>query len=406
MINKNLYLPTYRSTLKVLFLICVLVLVYIVENFFFQYNMDNSIYNGVVKPIIWSGVGAVVFSLPVIRPASRIRTRNMLCFWALNFGVVYIIISVLAGLVDGLGRSPYSHEPIGIISNFISVGTALVVKELIRSHIISNFTKEENYLKFIIIALIMTVTGISLKRYTELIGYKAIVLFIAQYFAVDFAHNLFATYLAYIGGPLTSIIYLGTISGFHWFSPILPDLEWITTALIGVMCPVFFLITMQDIYTVIEKRVEKGKCKEESSLSWILTSIVSIGIIWFAVGVFPIYPSVIATGSMEPLIKPGDVVLIRKIVDMEGIRNLKQGDIIQFERNNIKISHRIVEILEDKKTGQISYKTKGDNNSIIDKEMVKPEQMKGIVVRVVPKIGWPTLIIKSKEGIPLDEIIF
>ena len=55
---------------------------------------------------------------------------------------------------------------------------------------------------------------------------------------VFFSHNLFATYL---GGSWTSIIYLGVIQGFHWFS-LLPALIWINTALIGILSPNFFYV--------------------------------------------------------------------------------------------------------------------------------------------------------------------
>jgi len=172
------------------------------------------------------------------------------------------------------------------------------------------------------------------------------------------------------------------------------------------LCPIFCLMSMQGIYAGAAGKLKRKEKDEESSLSWMITSIISIGIIWFSVGVFPIYPSVIATGSMEPMIKPGDVILAKKIVDMEGINNLKTGDIVQFERDKIRISHRIINIIEDEKTEQISYITKGDNNSVIDREMVKPEQIKGRIVYIVPKVGWPTLLIKSKEDIPMEEVEF
>jgi len=129
-----------------------------------------------------------------------------------------------------------------------------------------------------------------------------------------------------------------------------------------------------------------------------ITSIVSIGIIWFSVGVFPIYPSVIATGSMEPMIKPGDVILIKKTDDV------KLNDVVQFKRDDILIAHRIIDIVEDDK-GK-SYRTKGDNNSAPDFELVKGEQIKGKVVKVVPKIGWPTLLVKSKKDVPLEKVEF
>src|SRR5690606_32721854 len=104
-----------------------------------------------------------------------------------------------------------------------------------------------------------------------------------------------------LGGPVLSIIYLGIIQGFHWLSPILTDLKWITTALVGILCPVFFLISLQTIYLSHTKQLKKREQADENPIGWAITSVLSIAIIWFAVGVFPIYPSVIATGSMEPM---------------------------------------------------------------------------------------------------------
>ena len=143
----------------------------------------------------------------------------------------------------------------------------------------------------------------------------------------------------------------------------------------------------------------------ESPTSWIITSIISIGIIWFAVGVFPIYPSVIATGSMKPMIKPGDIILVKKIVDMDGINSLKEGDVIQFQRDSMLISHRIIEVVNDEKEG-IQFITKGDNNSGEDTDFVRPEDIKGTIEQVVPKIGWVTLLIKSDKDVDLDKIEF
>jgi signal peptidase len=194
---------------------------------------------------------------------------------------------------------------------------------------------------------------------------------------------------------------MGTLDAFHWLSPILPDLKWITEALVGILTPVFLLSVTQIVYedeSGIRKRKDKG---EDNPLSWIITTLASIGIIWFSVGVFPIYPSVIATGSMIPMIHPGDVILVNKKVDP---LQLIKGEVIQFRRDDILISHRIIEVAE--REGIKSYRTQGDNNSGPDGQLVKPEDVKGVVVKVVPKIGWPTLLIKSKREIPLNEIEF
>ena len=404
MITRDKFLPTANYNKICLVLIILILFMYILENSNIVNIIGSFAFNYIIRPILWMGFLALVWRFPCIRAKGYLRLRKLLYFWAFNFAIIYIIISILAGLIDGLGKSPYDHSIMGIIRNIISIGPALVCREFIRSYLIKGFNKEERYWVFILIAIFMTFTGISFNNYTSLISLSQLVQFIGQYLAPDFTQNLFAGYLAYLGGPLTSITYMGVIEAFHWLSPVLPDIRWITMALIGILCPIFFMMSMQNIYYTASKQLRK-KDLEESPLSWLITSIISILIVWFAVGVFPIYPSVIATGSMEPEIKPGDIILVERIVDIEGINKLKVGDIIQFQRDGILISHRIIDIKREEEKG-ISFITKGDNNSGQDPDPVKPENIRGQVIKTIPKLGWPTLLIKSKGNIPLDEIVF
>ena len=136
-----------------------------------------------------------------------------------------------------------------------------------------------------------------------------------------------------------------------------------------------------------------------------MTAIISIALIWFVVGVFPIVPSVIVTGSMQPLIYPGDIVLLEKVTSEEQIRSLESGDIIQFKRDEVLITHRIIEVIDDG-LGNLTYRTKGDNNSAEDSRLVDPNDVKGILVKVVPKVGYPTLLIKGRTQVDYDEIEF
>ena len=50
--------------------------------------------------------------------------------------------------------------------------------------------------------------------------------------------------------------------------------------------------------------------------------------------------------------------------------------------------------------------TKGDNNSGTDSVPVGVEDLRGKLVRVIPKIGWPTLILKSGNQILDTEVEF
>lgn len=404
MVTGDKFLPTKTSKVRIFILIGQVIGIYILDNSPITSFISFGLYSNVIKPLLWCGVVFTVWYFPRLRPQSRLKHRSIINWWSFYFAIIYIVVSVLVGIfIEGLGKSPYSHSLTGILLNIITVGTALVGRELVRGYLVNNKVKE-SFLMFLLITSFMTITNLSLRSFTYFTGYQNLVEYLAEYFAPEFVENLLATYLVFLGGPIASITYLGIVKGFHWLSPILPNLQWITKALIGVLCPMFFLMLIKRTYMKISKQLKQSEKDEESPLSWMITSVISIGIIWFAVGVFPIYPSVIATGSMEPMINPGDVILVQKIVDMDGIDNLKIGDIILFKKDSIQISHRIIDITEDENGKR--FKTKGDNNSGEDQELVQPENIRGKVVYSIPKVGFLTLLIKSKDDIPIEEIVY
>lgn len=399
------YLPTKASKGKCILMIGLLICIYLIENSSISNLIGIQIFNNIVKPLLWFGVAWIVWKFPTVRAKAKLKFLSSIYGWAFIFAFIFIGASFTVGFfVDGLGKSPYNHSATGLLMNVLVVGSSLIGRELVRNYLVNNLARDENYGVFISIALIMTLLATSFNSVMNLKGYENMVEFIGEYVAPDFANNLFATYLVFLGGPLPSIIYLGIIEGVHWLSPVLPNLQWITAALVGVMCPVFSLTAMQNIHLKESKQL-KAKDKDEGGvLSWVITSILSIGIIWFAVGVFPVYPSVIVTGSMEPMIMPGDVILVKKITDMERIDRLKIGDVIQFKRDGILITHRIIKIVE--KENVKNFNTKGDNNSSPDIELVKPEDVRGTIINVVPKLGWPTLLMKAKDDVPLEKVEF
>ncbi len=367
------------------------------------YALDNTVIHSLVvlKPLAWCGIALVIFYLPALRYKSKLRNGSFINSWSFIFALVFICVQVLAGLVDGLGKSPYDHSLFGIAVNIFSVGAVLVGREFFRSYTVNSLTKNENFIVFLSVSLFMTVLAFPVDKYMDLEGYESIVKFVAQFFLPEFSKNFLATYLVFLRGPVPSLIFLGTLESFHWLSPILPDLQWITAASVGILTPVFMFTTMQSMFEVESKQLHKRDVEKEGVASFIITILLSVGIVWFAVGVFPVYPSVIMTGSMKPMINPGDVILIKKTTD---INEVQIGDVIQFKRDGILISHRITEIVT--KDGIPNYRTRGDNNNVEDGQLVHPEQLKGEVIKVVPNIGWPTLLIKSDKDIPFDEIEF
>lgn len=106
-------------------------------------------------------------------------------------------------------------------------------------------------------------------------------------------------------------------------------------------------------------------------------------------------PLVVQSGSMEPTIAIGDLVLTRK----SDLSQVKAGDILSFYDNGQVVTHRIdkIELSGDK----VSYITKGDNNNTPDLLPVTPAQVAGVYVTHVKGIGDFILFLSSVPGMLL-----
>ena len=89
----------------------------------------------------------------------------------------------------------------------------------------------------------------------------------------------------------------------------------------------------------------------------------------------------IISGSMEPNLKIGDLVIIKD----DETENIKKGDIITYRLEGSAITHRVVNII--KENGKIYYQTKGDNNNANDEVLVESKDIEGVYVFRIPKLG-------------------
>ncbi len=102
---------------------------------------------------------------------------------------------------------------------------------------------------------------------------------------------------------------------------------------------------------------------------------------------------VIISGSMEPKINIGDMVIAKNIKNEE--EAISVGDIIAFRKGESVITHRIVRIEKDENE-ILRITTKGDNNNTNDRETILINNIEGKVITVIPKIGTFILIFQKK----------
>ena len=100
-------------------------------------------------------------------------------------------------------------------------------------------------------------------------------------------------------------------------------------------------------------------------------------------------PVIVLSGSMEPTFSAGDLLIIGKK------DSYQKDEIITFEDGGALTTHRIIEQMPK------GFTTKGDFNNAPDKETVSPEQIKGALVLVLPRVGSFFLFLCSPLGLLL-----
>ena len=100
---------------------------------------------------------------------------------------------------------------------------------------------------------------------------------------------------------------------------------------------------------------------------------------------FGVGSAVVLSGSMEPEISVGDLLIITEA------QSYQVGDVVVFQDGRSSVTHRIVSISEDKVV------TRGDANNTEDAPITL-EQIKGKVTMVIPLIGYAINLIKTPVG--------
>ncbi|MCR4330123.1 MAG: signal peptidase I [Candidatus Roizmanbacteria bacterium] len=133
-----------------------------------------------------------------------------------------------------------------------------------------------------------------------------------------------------------------------------------------------------------------------SILSWIFIAVFALllGITYLSnqnVGLFNMHSFLVLSGSMEPTIMTGDIIII------SSQPTYTQRDVVTFKNVDERIvTHRLIKKVEEGKT--VRFETKGDANRSEDEDLIQPDQILGKVVLVIPKLGYLVAFSKTVPG--------
>lgn len=364
--------------------------------FSISYHMSKYIISLYFVMIIIS----MVFFLPRIHIMGKIRIRSQITGLCIAGSAIYIAIYFFGGLLTkSVSSSPYDTSIKGIVINIVTQLPGIIALIIVGAYSVNTAYKKTSHHMFwiVIITLYLAALQINYSKLLIIRDKKDLFIFLAQEVFPKISISLLITVICLIGGSIPCIWYMCSIKVFQFTFPFLPSLPWIAESVIGIAYNIILSMFILEEYKVMSHL--KPSLKRENVISFSAFMILLVAFAWFIVGVFPVYPSVILTGSMEPDIYPGDVVLIEKILSEEEVYKLKEGDIINFKLEDITVTHRIKEVISDE-AGNVSFITKGDNNDSEDQWIVLPNDLKGKVKKVLPRVGLPVVWSHTNEKIP------
>ena len=379
--------------------IIILILIYgLLANLKLVFNI-NAIYLYIINPLFWITL-AVFLKIAIGKSYQKSRIKKEVIQYILIAVIIYILTYMISGLFITFGNNPYFTTVKGFLINLWMFGTVIISKEYIRYRLINNVYENDKKEIAILVSLIYIIIEIELNKY---INTKITLLFalkdICQNLIPLIAKNVLYSYISMKSDWKPASIYELFTKLYLWLSPILPNAPWIIVAIIETTIPTilfFYIRYANSKNSEIKSRQEIENVNPKNSIPLVVLVIL---VIWFTIGVFPVKPIAVASGSMEKELYIGDVVIVKKC----NANDIVNGDIIQYQMKGYTVIHRVIE--KKQKNGEYYFTTKGDNNPSEDKESVKEDQVLGKVIFKVKYLGYPAIwlnIIQSNEQVEVD----
>ena len=374
-----------QTKIETILIFGILILYYALSQIFFI--KMGSIYSIIINPLFWILL-CVSLKLYIKKTYATAKLKKEIIDYTLIAVLGYIIVYLISGLFVSFGKNPNSTTLKGLIINFWVKGSVILTREYVRYLIINNTYEKQKKKVGIALIIIMTFLEVKTLNITDMNIYY-IFKQVASVLLPELSKNILFTYLAYCKNYIAAVCYDLLIYLVLWLSPILPNMTWFMIAIIDIATPIILLLYIR----YIKRKKDYFKSKEGASdsepKSVIVLVIIVILAIWFALGIFPIKPIAIATGSMSPQINIGDIAIIKKC----GPNDVKVGDIIEYKMPDFTVVHRIVEIKQE--NGKFYFATKGDNNSNRDKNLVTEDQLIGKCLFKIKYLGYPAIWISG-----------
>lgn len=368
-----------KSSVKKCLLIEILLGISALLNFIFPNLFDHD------KHIIFLAVISLItfFTLGInLRRNSNDKgiIKNILIYVFIYYIVIYI-----GGLVIGFARTIYSYTFSNLVNNIIPVFVTILLVEIIRHQLIEKSNKDKivnvtSCITFIIFEASYNFGAYNVALKEELYKYIGLIIL------ASISKNILMTVLNTRTDALPGIVYRAIMEELIYLVIIVPNLGPYLESVALIILPI--LIAFMVINTEKKKVIDKPKTKKWLGKVYLVVTAILLILVLLNAGVIKYQIMVIGSNSMLPYMEKGDVIFLERMNSQEK-KEIKKGQILVFRYDNKVINHRVTSVVE--KSGQMYFKTKGDNNNQEDNAVITEEQVIGITLHRIKYIGLPSV---------------
>lgn len=323
------------------------------------------------------------------------RDKNYLKYNTVQIVVIsifsYFLITYGLGMITGFSKSFFALNIKSILKNISIPFILIICQEIVRYIYAKNCIEDKKpyimlTLVYIFLDIVMEINGYNFYSFEIVFRFFCLVVLKSIF------NEMLYSYITYNISLVPTLIMKLVFGLYVYIVPIFPNLGDYLISVFGVLYPTIVYMMIFKTIRYYDKSSRYVNLVRKRYLFYPLLVFLLI-IVMLTSGVGKYQMVAIGSGSMSPVYERGDAVIFSKIKSLDEV---EVGSIISYYKNNLLITHRVVEIIY--KNGNYQFVTKGDNNENIDNEVVDGTNVQGIVVYKISYIGYPTIWISEKLG--------
>lgn len=301
------------------------------------------------------------------------------------FAIIYVIGHFMLGIFFEYYVNPVRFSVDTVITFMIPLAIIIITSEILRNIFVSQKDKISSTLVTIIMVLIELVLYLdmyNMKNLNDILTVLGLIVFSS--ISCSLLYNYMCSRFSY----KSIIIYRLITTLYIYIIPILPDAHTFFRTTLRIIYPYVIYLFLEYMYAK-----EKVIITKQSKSIRIINSmvVIGIGILITMIISCKFYVGILTIGSesMAGTIDKGDALVFVKYIDQE----ISEGDIIVFNKGNIIVIHRVINII--KNNDENRYYTKGDSNPKEDDGYITDSDIMGISKFRIRYIGYPSLWLSS-----------